>query len=132
MIRVTAACSSESGKLLKKACTSRFETSFSNAWGSITPHPPCTGTNLATLAPQLASVAGLRPSVHLDHGAQGAGADLLALAFQLAAGGEDIVPAKRVDLSCVAVTVHDCSEALEKKPVRPLVIRARPRIEGDQ
>src|SRR5215218_9853354 len=62
----------------------------------------------------------------------GAGADLLALALQLAAGGEDVAPARRADRRGVAGAVEDGREGLDSPPVGALVGAARPRIERDQ
>ena len=56
----------------------------------------------------------------------------LALALELAAGGEDVAAARRADRRGVAGAVDDVGEALDRLPVGALVVGARPGIERDQ
>ena len=51
-----------------------------------------------------------------------AGAQLLALALQLAAGGEDVAAARRADRRGVAGAVEDRGEGLDGPPVGALVV----------
>src|SRR4051812_48467745 len=61
-----------------------------------------------------------------------ADAQALALALQLAAGGEDVAAARGADGRGVAGAVDDVGKALDGVPVRALVARPRPGIERDQ
>src|SRR5437879_5070172 len=64
--------------------------------------------------------------------APGAGADLLALALQLAAGGEDVAAAGRADRRGVTAAVEDRGEGLDGPPVGTFVGAAGPGVERDQ
>src|SRR5436305_14720943 len=61
-----------------------------------------------------------------------ADAEALALAFQLATGGEDVAAARGPDRRSVAGPVDDLGEALDRLPVGALIGGARPRVEGDE
>src|SRR5688572_26017637 len=61
-----------------------------------------------------------------------AGPQLLALALQLAAGRQDVAPARGADGRGVAGAVEDGGEGFDRLPVRALVLGPRPGVEGDQ
>src|SRR5690606_28068925 len=60
------------------------------------------------------------------------GPQLLALGLQLAAGGQDVAPARRADGRSVAGLVQDGGEGLDRLPVRALIVGAGPGVERDQ
>src|SRR5215207_6444384 len=69
--------------------------------------------------------------VRLDRDAV-AGAQLLALALELAAGGEDVPAARRADGRGVAGPEDDFGERLDPLPVRALVGASRPGVEWNE
>src|SRR3954451_1521780 len=58
--------------------------------------------------------------------------ELLGLALELAAGGEDVAAARGAHRRGVAGPEHDLGKALDALPVRALVLRAGPGVERDQ
>ncbi|ENN89629.1 hypothetical protein RHSP_37267 [Rhizobium freirei PRF 81] len=59
-------------------------------------------------------------------------AHALRLRLQLAAGGENIPPARRADRRGVTGRIDEIGELLDLLPVRTLVVRAGPGVEGDE
>src|SRR3954454_3195370 len=61
-----------------------------------------------------------------------AGAQLFGLALELAAGGQDVPPARGADRRGVAGSEDDLREAFDALPIRAFIAAARPGIEGNQ
>src|SRR4051794_16420320 len=87
-----------------------------------------------SLRPQSVRFAGDEQSLGTDAALQhepGAGAQLLRLALQLAARGQDVATTRGADGRGIAGAEHDLREILDLLPVRAFVARAGPGIERD-